>query len=339
MRTEFPAMHTSLERPPRSPDREKRSRNRRAAFATRGVFFVRPKSERTSSLQFVATYFGRYSSNADDPGFTHCPEGCWPRRICAAHPFLPISRWARCPLPSSGPRFKSGRRDFPSPMRGESDAWSRDGAHLRARSRLVFSGLVGACRHRKGLLLRGGGGPPLGQPEIQEHRLAEPGDDGPLVGQAVPGRVRVIEGMPSLNQSPHFEHPELPDHFSLREVPQDRGELGGANGLLEIDRRQDLEEAIPEHAARDRDVPSDRLFDLHLGHRPGPEVYVLGEPEAHFREDGEPLHEVPEDVFVLWGETNGGGRSRTGGCLTASHARLHAWAYDPRVCGRHLHTR
>src|SRR6266581_213063 len=68
MRTEFPAMHASLEPPPRSPDREKRSRNRRAAFATRGVFFVRPKSERTSSLQFVATYFGRYSSNADDPG-------------------------------------------------------------------------------------------------------------------------------------------------------------------------------------------------------------------------------------------------------------------------------
>src|SRR5881396_4423611 len=84
MRTEFPAMHTSLARPPRSPDREKRSRNRRAALATRGVFFVRPKSERTSSLQFVATYFGRYSSNADEPGFTHCPDGCWPRRICAA---------------------------------------------------------------------------------------------------------------------------------------------------------------------------------------------------------------------------------------------------------------
>ena len=71
IRTEFPAMHTSLARPPRSPDREKRSKNRRAALATRGVFFVRPKSERTSSLQFVATYLGRYSSNADEPGFTH----------------------------------------------------------------------------------------------------------------------------------------------------------------------------------------------------------------------------------------------------------------------------
>src|SRR2546430_983662 len=75
MRTEFPAMHTSLERPPRSPDREKRSRKRRAALATRGVFFVRPRSERTSSLQFVATYFGRYSSGRRD-----APSGSERRR-------------------------------------------------------------------------------------------------------------------------------------------------------------------------------------------------------------------------------------------------------------------
>jgi len=36
-------------------------------------------------------------------------------------------------------------------------------------------------------MLRRGCGPPLGQPQIQEHRLAEAGDDGPFVGQAVPG--------------------------------------------------------------------------------------------------------------------------------------------------------
>src|SRR5207245_416504 len=109
MRTEFPAMDTALERPPRSPDREKRSRNRRAAFATRGVFFVRPKSERTRSLQFVATYFGGYSANAEEPGFTHCPDGCCPRRIWAAHPFLPISRWARTTAGSSAGRSSRSR--------------------------------------------------------------------------------------------------------------------------------------------------------------------------------------------------------------------------------------
>src|SRR5881296_3399791 len=118
-------MHTSLARPPRSPDREKRSKNRRAALATRGVFFVRPKSERTSSLQFVATYFGRYSSNADEPGFTHCPDGCWPRRICAAHPFLPISRCVRTTSGSLAGRSRRSRRTRRRTLGSESFARSQ----------------------------------------------------------------------------------------------------------------------------------------------------------------------------------------------------------------------
>src|SRR2546430_9012504 len=134
MRTEFPAMHTSLARPPRSPDREKRSRNRRAVWATGGVFFVRPKSERTSSLQFVATYFGRYSSNADEPAFTHCPDACGPRRICAAHPFLPISRSVPTTAGSSAGRSRRSRRTRRRTLGSESFARSQ----LRSPRRKVM---------------------------------------------------------------------------------------------------------------------------------------------------------------------------------------------------------
>src|SRR3989441_7021880 len=148
-------MHTSLARPPRSPDREKRSRNRRAALATRGVFFVRPKSERTSSLQFVATYFGRYSSNADDPGFTHCPDGCWPLRICAAHPFLPISRWARTTAGSSAGRSRRSRRTRRRTLGSESFARSQ----LRSP-------------RRRAMLHPGTGGPYLSPPRGDRLRRA-----------------------------------------------------------------------------------------------------------------------------------------------------------------------
>src|SRR2546425_4340106 len=105
--------------------------------------------------------------------------------------------------------------------------------------------------------------------------------------------------MPSFHQTRRFEYPELPGHFSLREVPQDRGELLRVDGLLEIDRGQDFDETVPENAARDRDVPPDGLLDLQLRHRAGAEVDVLREPKAHFREDSEPLHQVPEDMLVL----------------------------------------
>src|SRR5437879_5557434 len=56
---------------------------------------------------------------------------------------------------------------------------------------------------------------------------------------------------------------------------------------------------------------------------PRPEVDVLGKPEAHFREDGESLHELPEDVFILGRQSRCRCRGQAGGCLAATHSRLH----------------
>src|SRR5206468_1133146 len=352
MRTEFPAMQTSLERPPRSPDREKRSRKRPAALATRGFFFVRPRSERTSSLQFVATYFGRYSSNADEPGFTHCPDGCWPRRICAAHPFLPISRCVRTTSGSSAGRSRRSRWTRRRTLGSESFARSQLRSPRRRAIRTwepavtiylpleIVSAAPDAIESygprrcvdaprlfgfRLGGGSHGGGRrvPTFCQPQIEEDRFAESGDGDPLVRQGESGQVGVAERRTALDQAGPFKDPQPPGDVGRREPAQDRRQLAGADRFLEVDRRQDLQISIAEDTPRNRDVPPDRVLDVQLRHGARPEVDVLREPEAHFREDGESLHEFPEDVFVLRGQSGGRCRGQAGACLAATHSRLH----------------
>src|SRR5207245_11092571 len=91
----------------------------------------------------------------------------------------------------------------------------------------------------------------------------------------------------------------------------------------DIGRRQDVREPIPADAPCNRYVPPDRLLDVQLRHRARPEVDILGKPEAHFREDGESLHELPEDVFVLGRQSRCRCRGQAGGCLAATHSRVH----------------
>src|SRR5207249_5027421 len=117
MRAAFPVKHTSLPRYPRPPEGDRAvfepaylRRNRATAFRIRGFFPVSPRSARTRSLQFVETYFGRYSSNAEVPFVAHCPSGCCSERIFAAHPFLPISFFARPSAGSSSGRSSTSRR-------------------------------------------------------------------------------------------------------------------------------------------------------------------------------------------------------------------------------------
>src|SRR5439155_1653908 len=72
MRTALPVKQTSLFRPPRSPDGPpNRRRNSFTAFTIRGWVRRTSRSERTRRRQFVATYFGRYSSRAELPAVSH----------------------------------------------------------------------------------------------------------------------------------------------------------------------------------------------------------------------------------------------------------------------------
>src|SRR5207244_4281440 len=106
-------------------------------------------------------------------------------------------------------------------------------------------GAVGSALLRSGLPLGDRRGPPLGQSQIQRHGFSESGDDGPFVVKGVARGVGLAERVPLLDQSRGFEGLQLPRQSRGREPPEDRPQLAGADGLPEIDRRQDFRGTIP----------------------------------------------------------------------------------------------